>query len=164
MKRLLLVGFLMLSAGLFGQNTIPAGTILPVRLNSSLDSRRSKPGQIISASVMQNIPLASGAKIRAGTKVLGQIIDVISAKDGSGARIVFRFDTLALPHQTIPLNTDLRALASIMELHDAQVPSSGPDRGTSSNAWTTVQVGGDVVYRGGGPVMEGIECRRKTGI
>jgi hypothetical protein len=155
MKRSLLAGFLVLSAGLFAQNTIPAGTIIPVQLTSSLDSGRSKPGQIIRASIMQNIPLAPGSSIRAGAKVLGRVVDVVPAQGGSGARIVFRFDTLALPHQAIPLNTNLRALASMMEVHDAQVPTSGPDRGTSSNAWTTVQVGGDVVYRGGGPVMDG---------
>ncbi len=37
-------------------------------------------------------------------------------------------------------------------MHDAQLPLNGPDRGTSEDAWTTIQVGGDVVYRGGGPV------------
>ena len=155
MKPALLAGFLVLSAGLFAQNTIPAGTILPVRLNSSLDSRRSKPGQIISATVMQNTPLAAGSSIRAGAKILGRVIDILPAQGGSSVKIVFRFDTLAFSGQTISLNTSLRTLASMMEVHDAQVPSSGPDRGTSSNVWTTVQVGGDVVYRGGGPVMHG---------
>src|SRR6202022_477494 len=43
---------------------IPPGTILPVRLNSSLSSAESKPGQIISARIMQDVPLATGGKIR----------------------------------------------------------------------------------------------------
>ncbi len=30
----------------------------------------------------------------------------------------------------------------------------GPDEGIASTAWTTIQVGGDVVYRGGGPVTK----------
>jgi hypothetical protein len=157
MKRALMASFVALSAGMFAQNIIPAGTVLPVRLSSSLDSHKSKPGQIISAKLMQDVPLGGGAKIRAGAKVFGRVIDVVPPQLGSGAGIVFRFDTLAFSHRTIPLRTDLRALASMMEVHDAEVPTSGPDRGTSSNAWTTVQVGGDVVYRGGGPVMHGAD-------
>src|SRR4029077_20592021 len=155
-KRGLLLSFLALSAGIAPQN-IPAGTILPVRLSSSLDSEHSKAGQIIRAKTMQDVPLAAGKKIHAGAKVIGQVIDVVPPLGGSGARIVFRFDRLTFSHRTIPLNTDLRALASMMEVHDAEVPTAGPDRGTSSNAWATVQVGGDVVYRGGGPVMHGAD-------
>lgn len=54
------------------------------------------------------------------------------------------------------MTTNLRTLASMMEVEDAQVPKTGPDRGTSENAWTTVQIGGGVVYRGGGPVANGL--------
>ena len=97
MKPALLAGFLVLSAGLFAQNTIPAGTILPVRLNSSLDSRRSKPGQIISATVMQNTPLAAGSSIRAGAKILGNIEIGIGSKVAAGS-VVLRD---VPPHTTV---------------------------------------------------------------
>jgi len=66
------------------------------------------------------------------------------------------FDTLEASKRRIPITTNLRALASMMEVEDAQVPKTGPDRGTSQNAWTTTQIGGDVVYRGGGPVANGL--------
>jgi hypothetical protein len=115
MKRALLASFLALSVGMFAQNIIPAGTVLPVRLSSSLDSHKSKPGQIISAKLMQDVPLAGGTKIRAGARVFGRVIDAVHSQGGRGARIVFRFDTLAFSHRTIPLRTDLRALASMME-------------------------------------------------
>jgi hypothetical protein len=42
-----------------------------------------------------------------------------------------------------------------MEVNDAQTPKTGPDEGTSSYSWTTVQVGGEVRYGTGWPVMEG---------
>lgn len=140
----------------FAQSAIPPGVILPVQLNSSLNSKKSKPGQIVTARVMQDVPLASGGRIRAGSKVIGRVLDAVEAQNGMGARISLRFDTLEVSGRRIPITTNLRALASMMEVEDAQIPKTGPDRGTPEDAWTTVQVGGNVVYRGGGPVANGL--------
>ncbi len=63
MRRTLLVSFFALSAGLLAQERIPAGTILPVRLNGSISSAKSKPGQVITARIMQAVPLAQGREI-----------------------------------------------------------------------------------------------------
>jgi hypothetical protein len=135
------------------ENTIPAGTTLPVMLSSTLDVRKSRPGQRIVARVMQDVPLRGDAIIPEGAKLVGQLIDV---KQGSGgSSIKFRFHHLHSRHQQIPISAYLRAVASMMDVHDAQLPKVGTDRGTSSDAWITQQVGGDMVYRGGGPVTEG---------
>jgi hypothetical protein len=154
MKSFLIIGFLALSAGVSGPQTIPAGTILPVRLNNTLSSSKCKPGQRITARVMQTVPLPDGGAIPEGSKVVGHVVRV-SAPATGGAEIAFQFDTVKTSRSAVPLTTDLRALASFMELQDAQDPAMGADRGTSGAAYTTVQVGGDVVYRGGGPVMSG---------
>ena len=147
----------MFTADLFAQNAIPAGTILPVALNSSLNSRKTKPGQVITARVMQDVPLSPASTIHAGAKVIGQVLDVTAANGTAGGRVSFRFETLLVSKQRIPITTNVRALASMMAVEDAQLPAAGPDRGTSENAWTTVQVGGEVVYRGGGPVANGLQ-------
>jgi hypothetical protein len=46
----------------------------------------------------------------------------------------------------------------MMNIEYAQIPEFGPDRGTPENAWTTDQIGGEVVYRGGGPVANGLRA------
>src|SRR5579863_2378515 len=156
MKRIWCICLIMFAAELFAESTIPAGTILPVALNSSLNSRKVKAGQVITARVMQDVPLSTGSKIHAGAKVVGHVIDVKTANGKNGAQISIRFDTLIASRQHIPIATNLRALASMMAVEAAQVPDTGPDRGTSQNAWDTDQIGGEVVYRGGGPVANGL--------
>lgn len=155
MRRMLWFFLILFSAHLFGQTTIPAGTILPIALNSSLNSRKVKVGQVITARVMQDAPLPHGT-INAGSKVIGHVTNVKPAEARSGAQLSFRFDTLIASKRRVPIVTNLRALASMMAVEAAQLPESGPDRGTSQNAWTTDQIGGEVVYRGGGPVANGL--------
>lgn len=142
-----------LAAGLLGQE-IPAGTVLPVQLNSSLKAEKAKPGQLISARLMQDAPLPNGA-IRAGAKVIGHVIAAKPSHNGSGAEISLRFDTLAINKKRIAILTDLRALASMMEVFEAQIPESGPDRGTSEYNWTTDQIGGEVNYHSDGAITHG---------
>jgi len=143
---------LLLSAGSFAQDTIPPGTILPVQLNSSLRSSKAQPGQAISARLMQDVPLGS-SKIRAGAKVIGLVIAVQAAGDKGGGQISLRFDAVVTRHRRIPLVTNLRALASMMDVSEAQVPESGPDRGTAEFCWTTDQIGDE--YRSAGVLAHG---------
>ena len=146
-----LLGFA-IAAQAANANSIPPGTILPVRLNSTLSSAKNKPGQIVTARVMQNVPLPDGQKIRAGATVIGHITSVTQASNGTPATISLRFDTLKTSREQIPITTNLRAVASFVEVHETEVPLMGADRGTPEDTYTTEQVGGDTVYRGGGPV------------
>ena len=157
MNAFLLIGLLALSAGVTAPQPIPAGTIIAARLNNSLSSSKCRPGQQITARVMQAVPLPDGGVIRAGSKLVGHVIRVSDSSATRGSDIAFQFDSLKTSRSSISLTVSLRALASFMEADDAQVPAMGADRGTMPAAYTTVQVGGDVVYRGGGPVMNGSE-------
>jgi hypothetical protein len=153
--KFLVLSLLVLPVLAFGQTPIPPGTVLPAQLNSSLNSQKSKPGQRVTARIMQDVPLPSGKKIPAGAKVVGHVLSVKRAQNGQPAEITLRFDQLEFSHRSVSVNTSLRALASMMEVEDAQIPPAGTDRGTPW-AWTTKNlIGGEVAYGQGGPVVHG---------
>ena len=135
--------------------TIPPGTILPVRLDSSLSSSKSKPNQPIRARIMQDVPLSGGVRIRQGSQVIGHIVEVVAASGGSLAKISLQFDKLSTSHQTIPITTNLRAIAGFVAVRDAQTPPVGPGESDVYEWLTTTQIGGDVVYGQGGIVTKG---------
>lgn len=154
--RVLFTLLLALSSGLWAQETIPSGTILPLKLTSSLDSRKIKPGTIVTARVMQDVPLRGGVKIPAGAKVAGQVLESGVLPAGV-SRLVLRFDTLTFRQQSFPITSDLRAMASMLEVDDAQIPTTAPGIGDVWVWMDTNQIGGDAVYGQGGPVMNGSE-------
>lgn len=154
MKILALACTMLLAAPLWAQEKISPGTILPVRLNSSVKSNTVRPGAPISGRIMQDVPQQAAKKIRAGSTVLGQIV-AVNPHAGAGAEIALRFDTLVIGKRHIQITTNLRAMASMMDIDEAAVPETGPDRGTSEYYWTTEQIGGETVYHGGGDVTHG---------
>jgi hypothetical protein len=133
---------------------IPAGTVLPVRINHSFSSKNAIAGQWITGRVMQDVPLPNNAKIPEGAKILGAIVSVEPATKSNNGKLSFRFDKLEIHHLTIPLATNLRALAGFMEVQEAQTPEATPGFGTPYPWVTTRQIGGDEVYGVGGPVTD----------
>jgi hypothetical protein len=53
-------------------------------------------------------------------------------------------------------------MATMMDVAEAQLPESGPDRGTSAYYWTTEQIGGEVQYRDGWSVTHGSDVVGRT--
>jgi hypothetical protein len=144
---------LMLPAGTLAQISIPAGTILPAQLNTSVDSQKLKVGNKLTARIMQDVP---GTQVRVGAKLIGEIIKVEVPK-GQPAQITLRFDNIKVGHQAVPVKTSLRALASMMEIEDAQTPTVGTDRGTPWAWMPRTLIGGEAAYGQGGPVVHGAD-------
>jgi hypothetical protein len=137
------------------QSTIPAGTILPVRLETSVASEKAKPGGEIHARIMQDVPLPDGGKVRRGSLVIGHVKEASAAAVGQGGRVTIVFDTIKSGRETIPVTTNLRVVASLLEVESAELYEYGGDRGTPPSAFVNTQIGGEMVYRGGGHVMNG---------
>jgi hypothetical protein len=118
---------------------------------------------VIKGRIMQDVPLSPGVRIRAGSEVIGHVLDVSTATTGAKTRISLRFDKLVFSHQTIPITTNLRVIAGFMRVIEAQTPPIGAGESEVFRWLTTVQVGGDVVYGAGGPVTSGDGTNQTVG-
>lgn len=152
----LIAGLLWLSAAAAVGQQIPAGTVLPVMLHSTLYATKGKPGQPVTGKIMQDVPLPDGASIPKGSRVVGHIVSATPASAGSPSQLALQFDQVVVKDRQISIATHLRALASMNEVFEAKMPTnSWDDYGTSPSDWNTVQVGGAGVYRGNGQVVSG---------
>jgi hypothetical protein len=142
---------------------IPAGTILPVVLRSTLSFENSKAGQILRGQIAQTVPLPDGRRIPKGSRVEGTIVQASPASAENGARLSFQFDKVKVGTQWVPVTTNLRAVAGFMEIQEAQVPEEAPDQGSPHNWLPTTQIGGDTVYGVGGPVMSAHDTSEQVG-
>jgi hypothetical protein len=145
--------FIALAVALFpacvvAQTALPAGTIVPVQLERGLNAAKLRSGQEIKARVTQDIP---GTSVRKGAQVLGKVETATVPARGQ-AQLVFRFEAIEQHGHSIPFTADLRAVASPTEITDAETAMYGPDAGIDSNSTITQQIGGDELFRGGGPV------------
>lgn len=133
---------------------IPAGTVLPVMLNSTLNAARNKPGQAITGRIKQDVPLPDGSTIPKNSMIFGQVVSATTATATSPSRLAIKFDRLTVKGKQLPIAAHLRALASMNEVFEARMPTnSWDDYGTSPSDWNTVQVGGAGVFRGSGQLI-----------
>jgi hypothetical protein len=153
--RILICLLLALSYAALAQSAPTAGTTVPVMLNQTVNSAHARPGSIVRARLMQEVRWSASSKINAGATLVGQVTRI--DRGPNGVRISIRFDHLEARSKEVPVTTSLRALASYVGVAQSQVPPTGTSRAVPYDAATLVLVGGDVSYRGGGPVMHGPE-------
>ncbi len=148
---------LMLFAGVFAfvstfasAQDVPAGTIIPVMLTVTLDSNKAKAGEPVVGKIMQAVPLSSGGEIPKGAKVLGQVAEVQPGEGSAPSVLTVQFDKVQVHGRTMTMKTNLRSLASMMAVYDAQVPLFEPDT-TPRSAVLTAPVGGDASFQPDNP-------------
>jgi hypothetical protein len=126
---------------------LPVGTFLPVMLNNSLDSDRSKPGEKVTAKLKQDVSLQDGSTVKEGSELFGHVVSASRGSGTTGARVVFVFDQMKMNGKQFPITTGARAVASMMAVFQARQPISSV-AGDAGSSWdyNTRQVGGDVVF------------------
>lgn len=130
---------------------VPAGTVIPIMLNTGLNADKDRAGKAIEGKVMQDVITASGITISKGSRVTGRVVSADTA-GGRGSSLTLRFEFVQDRERNMPFTAAVLAIASMQAVAQAQAPiNSNPDM-MSKSAWTTRQVGGDVVNRGQGKV------------
>ena len=137
----------LLTSGAWSQK-IPTGTLLPVMLDDSVKSDGGKPGEGISARLMQQIEIG-GVKVKKNSKVLGHVVSTAPPAAGKKATITVQFDHIEMGKKSVLISTGLRAYASMQLVAQARNPvntNSGP--GTSVWDLNVSQIGGQIAYNG----------------
>ena len=125
------------------------GTAFNATLIDSLDTRRAKPGDPVTAEVVENVTYQRTVIFPKGTKVMGHIVRATSGGRGrAGSALFVQFDKALLKDgQEVILNAGIQALAvgSVAPLSDTE------GRG-SQDAATSAEVN-----RSAEPLAEGAE-------
>ena len=124
--------------------------MIPIMLTMTVDSAKAHPGQQITGKVMEAVPLAVEGEIPAGAKVFGHVDQVHPGDGVSPSWIAIQFDHIVFHGREVPFKANLRALASMMAVQDAQVPFFEPDT-TPPSAVMLAPVGGDAAFRPDNP-------------
>lgn len=93
----------------------PAGSMtIAATLNKSIDAKKAKTGDEVSAKTMQELRSSSGLVIPTGSKLIGHVTDAKArAKGDSQSSLAIAFDNLMLKNgQEIPFHANIQALAA----------------------------------------------------
>lgn len=140
--------FCVTTASLFAQQ-IPSGTLLPVMLDKSIESDKAKPGEEITATLKQDVPLPDNGKIKRGSKVMGRVVVATKPAGGKEAGLTLQFDRMEIDKQTATVSTGLRAYASMQLVAKVRNPQNmNVAPGTSVWDLNIGLIGGQIAYNG----------------
>src|SRR5882757_11452139 len=102
---------------------LASGAAFHASLNSSLDSKKSKPGDAVTAHTTENVKSQERTVIPKGTKLVGHVTKASArAKGDSESELAIVFDRAILKNgEEVPLHVAIEAMAA------AQTTASGTD-------------------------------------
>lgn len=105
LKALLLSALLVLSMAVHAQISVPPKIMLQLLPDSILSSRTNRAGQVVTARLVQNSPLAERFTSKTGNTIVGRTIELNATADATGATTAYRFDefTAYKKHSLIPI-------------------------------------------------------------
>jgi len=97
--------------------TIPlsTGTAINASLLGSLDSEKSKPGDVVNAIVTESVVYQRSVLLPKGSRIVGHVVRTGAGSDGDqGAALFVEFDRVVLKNgETAELNAGIQALAPV---------------------------------------------------
>jgi hypothetical protein len=124
----LVLGTLGLTAtALCAQNlTLPEATALPIRFVQSIDAKKARVNDSVTAKTLQTIALPSGQHIAKGATVVGHVtaveaysFDTTPYAHQKPSLISIHFDKVQQGQNAIPVNLFVRAMAGSNDSHEA---------------------------------------------
>jgi len=135
-----------LSAGaaLVPAQSLPAATAIPVSFEHSVDAKKAKVGDTVTAKTLQVIVLTEGGSIAKGTVVTGHVVavqpfhfDATPYARQTPSMISIHFDQIHGSHSDIPVNLSVRAIANVIDSREASYPH-GRDEPDSIGTFTLI--------------------------
>jgi hypothetical protein len=68
-------------------------------MDSILNSKTKRAGQVVTARLVQNSPLAEGSTSKTGNTIVGRTIELNATADATGATTAYRFHELMAAHK-----------------------------------------------------------------
>ena len=113
---------------------LPESTAIPVRFVHSIDAKKAKEGDTVTAKTIQIITLPGGETIAKGAVVVGHVIAVQAFQfdptpyaHQKPSLISIHFDKLQNGDAVVPVNLSVRAIANTIDSRDAAYPHSNDD-------------------------------------
>src|SRR6266404_4310739 len=93
--------------------TVPVGTVVPLRMDTALNSNSSRVGDRFTATVSRSVLLDTRAVLPEGTKVEGHVTGISPGERGRAPGVIaVAFDRIALPNgNAIPIDATLTTLS-----------------------------------------------------
>jgi hypothetical protein len=117
--------------------SLPALTAIPVSFVQTVDAKKAKVGDMVTAKTMQVVQLPGGASISKGSLVEGHVVVAAPFRFDStpyahqrASEISIHFDKVRQGDLVIPVNLSVRAIATKMATADASSPHHLDDTDT----------------------------------
>lgn len=110
---------------------IPAGTALPLTLETGVSSANSKAGELIVARLSADVKLGDRVVLKQGSEVRGRVTAAVPSGRVKGrARLAFVFDTLLVNGRPVPIEVGAADMtAGSNKGNDAKVIGGGAGAG-----------------------------------
>jgi len=110
---------------------LPSSTAIPVSFERSIDTKKAKVGDTVTAKTLQIVELPGGKSIAKGSRLVGHVValnsfhfDQTPYAHQRPSMLSIHFDTLRSGEAAIPINVAVRAIANTNDSRQATYPHS----------------------------------------